>query len=189
MKRAVILHAMDQTSKGHWYPWLKQELERRGYEVWMPDLPNTDRPDAAEATRFLLSNASWDFQDNLVIGHSSGAVEALFLLQALPPATIVRGAVLISSFDHPVKGMEAQHDRLFPASLNFAKIRQHAQQFLFVHGDDDPWCPQDGAEYLAKQVGSTVVLVPGGKHFSTSLDPAYSKFPQLIKILEERHLL
>lgn len=189
MKRAVILHAMDQTSHGHWYQWLKNTLESKGYEVWAPDLPHTDHPDTAEMTQFLLSNSHWSFADNLVIGHSSGAVEILYLLQALPVDMTVATAVMIGSFDHMVEGMEAQHDRMFTQPLNFQKIKTAAQKMLFIQGDDDPWCPVEGAQNLARQSDGELIIVPGGKHFSTSLDPAYTKFPKLIEILEEKNLL
>ncbi len=189
MKRAVILHAMEQTGKGHWYPWLKAQLEMRGYEVWVPDLPNADHPDTVEMTRFLLSNTHWNFQDNLIIGHSSGSVELLYLLQALPEDTTVQTAVMVSAFDHVLPGMEAQHDRMFTTPLNLNKVKERAGLLLFVHGDDDPWCPIDDARDLCRQVEGDFIVVPGGKHFSTSLDPAYTSFPKLLEILEEKQRL
>jgi predicted alpha/beta hydrolase family esterase len=184
MKRAVILHAMDQTSQGHWYPWLKSELEKRGYQVWVPDLPHTSKPDTREMTAYLMGNKDWDFTDNLIIGHSSGSVELLYLLQALQVK--VKTAVMVSSFDKMVPGMEDQHALVFQDPFNFRKIASSAEKLLFVHGDDDPWCPVSGAENLAKEPNSELILIPGGKHFSTSLDPAYTEFPKLVSILEER---
>ncbi len=186
MKRAVILHAMEQNSQGHWYPWLKSQLETRGYEVWVPDLPHAEHPDTSEMTQFLLSNNIWSFQDNLIIGHSSGSVEVLYLLQALPVDVTVKTAVIVSPFDHPLPGMEQQHDRIFLTPLDLNRVQTRTEKFIFVHGDDDPWCPLDGAASLARQTDGELVVVPGGKHFSTSLDPAYTTFPKLLEILDER---
>jgi predicted alpha/beta hydrolase family esterase len=188
-KRAVILHAMEQNNQGHWYPWLKSELEKRGYAVWVPNLPHTDHPDTAEMTTFLLGNTDWDFTDNLVIGHSSGAVEVLYLLQALPPGKRVKTAVVASSFEKPVASMETQHDRMFTKPFDFPKIKQSVEMILFVHGDDDPWCPLDGARHLAAETGGELITVPGGKHLSTSLDPRFTEFPEVLELLEERHRL
>ena len=188
MKKAVILHAMEQNSKGHWYPWLKKELESTGYEVWVPDLPNANHPNTEEMTEFLVASG-WDFKDNLVIGHSSGAVEVLYLLQAIPLAEKIKTAVAVSSFDRPVTGMETQHDKMFVGDLAFENIKTKSEKILFLHGSDDPWCPVEQAQYLAKQTSGELVLVEGGGHFSTSLDPKYTEFPELIKILEDRQLL
>ena len=189
MKKAVILHAMEQNSRGHWYSWLKIKLEELGYKVWVPDLPHSDHPDTIEMTEFLLSNSEWDYSDNLVIGHSSGSVEVLYLLQALNDVTKVKTAVLVSSFDHMVKGMESQHDKVFIKEFDFEKIKTKAESFIFVHGSDDPWCPIEGAKNLADKTGGELVLVPNGGHFSTSLDLRYRQFPELIDILSKRNLL
>jgi len=193
VKQAVILHAMGQTSKGHWYPWLEKELEQRGYEVWAPDMPSPDMPNARQTTEALLmmlANKDWDIDENVVfIGHSWGAVQVLHLLQNLPPNTKVNAAVLISAFDHPAIGMEKEHAGLFQEPYDFATIKQRAKQFVFLHGSDDPWVPLEGSKNLAAQTGGTLEIVLGGQHFSTSLDPTYKEFPKLIEILEAQNIL
>src|SRR3989344_795606 len=185
IKKVVILHAMGQTSKGHWYPWLKAELEKRGYTVWVPDMPSPNMPNARQATDFLLSNKNWDFTGNVLIGHSWGAVQVLHLLQNLPEGQQVQSAVLVSSFDHPTPGMEIQHKGLFAEKFDFKKIKEHARQFLFVHSSNDPYVPLDsgGVETLANRTAGNLVIVPDGQHFSSSLDPAYTQFPALLDIL------
>lgn len=192
MKRAVILHSMNEkTSQGHWYPWLKEELESRGYEVWLPDMPSPDLPSARETTDFLRANQNWDFADNLIIGHSWGAVQILHLLQNLPAGTRVRAAVPVSVYSH-VLAEEPDWEQLkglFEEPFDFPKISAAADTFLFVHGDDDPWCDPKQAEYLAQQIGGELVFIKGGKHFSTSLDPAYTEFPALLELLGQRKLL
>lgn len=189
MKRAVILHAMEQNSQGHWYPWLKLQLETRGYQVWTPNLPNPDFPNTQQTTEFLLANKDWDFSDNIIIGHSSGAVEVLYLLQSLPKNIKVKEAVIISSFDRPVPGMEGQHKDVFTEPLDFEEIKASANRFTFIHGADDPWCPVEGARNLVEATGGELILVENGGHFSTSLDSKYTEFPELINILEERNIL
>lgn len=46
-KQALILQGWYQKPNSNWYPWLKKELEKRGYKVFLPDLPtmHTDLPD------------------------------------------------------------------------------------------------------------------------------------------------
>lgn len=187
-KRVVILHSMEQTSKGHWYPWLKSELEKRGYKVWVPDLPNTAYPSVVEAKQLLLSSG-WDFQDSLVIGHSSGTLQLLYLLQNLPKDVKVNSAVLVSTFDHPLPGMEAQHEKLFTEEYQSEEIKKHVKNLIFLHAEDDPWCPLSGPQNWRKKLGGELVVLEEGGHFSTSLDPRFTEFPELVSILEERKLI
>lgn len=188
MKNALILHAMEQNSQGHWYPWLKKYLEDKGYKVWVPDLPNTNLPNNEAAKEMLLSG-DFEFNGSLIIGHSSGAMQALYLLQNLPEGNKVEAAVIVSSFDHPLSGMEAGHAGLFEKPYDFVKIKQNANKIIFVHSDNDPWCPLEGASNLSQQANAELVIVPGGGHFSTSLDLKYKEFPELVELLEKRSVI
>lgn len=192
MKRAVILHAMtEKTASGHWYPWLKRELENRGYNVWLPEMPSPNLPNAQETTNFLLSNKGWDFNGNLIIGHSWGAVQILHLLQNLSEGVRVKTAVPVSVYSQVLADEPdwEQLKGLFEEPFEFDRIKVAAQKFLFVHGDDDPWCDPKQAEYLAGAVDGELVFIKGGKHFSTSLDPTYTEFPALLELLENRNLV
>lgn len=192
MKRAVILHCFEGTSRSHWYPWLKKELEKRGYEVWAPDMPHNHRPNARETTDFLLANKDWDFNDNLLIGLSWGAVQAMHLLQHLPETQSVDTAVLASAFTSELPEMfdwSRPLHGLFEEPFDYAAIKAKARKFLFVHGSNDPWCDPNRAQWLARQLAGEYVDVPDGQHFSTSLDPTFVEFPQLLKLLEIRRIL
>lgn len=82
MKQALILHGTDATPQSNWFIWLKGKLEKDGYKVWLPQLPNSDTPNTKVYTDFLLSEPDFTFDDEtIIIGHSSGAVEVLHLLQ------------------------------------------------------------------------------------------------------------
>ena len=190
MKKAVLLHGTNATPQSNWFSWLKTQLENIGYEVWSPQLPDADQPNAKKYTDFLLGS-DWDFNDNLIIGHSSGAVEILHLLQHLPTSVKAKTAVLAGAFtavlaDDP----DWQQLRgLFEEPFDLELIKTKASKFIFVHGDNDPWCDPEQAELLSRELGAEYVPVNGGQHFSTGLDPSYEKFPKLIEILEARQLL
>ena len=44
-KRVFIVHGWDFNPKMNWYPWLKKELERKGFDVMVPEMPNTSEPE------------------------------------------------------------------------------------------------------------------------------------------------
>lgn len=188
MKKAVILHGTDGTPAENWFPWLKNELEARGYEVWVPLLPNNHTPNREVYNDFLLSG-KWDFTDNLIIGHSSGAVSILNLLMDERCPHINTG-VLAGAWSHME---ETDLDReqfkdLFPLDgFDFDLIKQKTDRLLFLHGEDDPLCPLDQAKWLASQAASDIITLPKGGHLSQSF--GFTELPQLIEALERRRWL
>ena len=192
-KTTLILHGTDATPKSNWFPWLKSELEKDGYLVWAAALPNAGKPNMELYTKVLLSTKydlgscpmGWDYnEDTLIVGHSSGAVAILGLLQALPLGKTVGTCVLVGSFKNDL-GWESLTE-LFEKPFNFELIKAKARKFIFVHSDDDPYCPLEHAEYLSGQVGGELIVLPGQGHFSAESDPDYKEFPKLLDIIHEQ---
>jgi predicted alpha/beta hydrolase family esterase len=179
--KAVILHGTSSTPQNNWFQRLKYELEKLGHEVWVPQLPEADLPDIGRYNKFLFESG-WDFNNNLIIGHSSGAVEVIGLLQALPENLSINTGILVGVFQkdlgrEDLKGMDVTFD--------FEKIRSKAKQFIVVHSDNDPYCPLDGAKWITQQLNAEFKLFPGYQHFGVSQDPKFKEFPELLEIIRE----
>ena len=170
-------------------PWLKTELKGRGYDVWVPELPGNETPNRQIYNDFLFSKG-WDFANNLVVGHSSGAVAVMNLLQdeRCPP---IKTAVLVSVWANTAKanlnhgGLTRERFKdLFPQDgLNLGMIKSKANHLLFIHSDNDPYCPLEQAEWLAKQTSSQIIVVSGGDHLNYKA--GFSELPQLTKTLDK----
>ena len=44
MKNVIILHGTGGAPDHYWFPWLKSELDKKGYKVSVPQLPNYSCP-------------------------------------------------------------------------------------------------------------------------------------------------
>jgi len=184
MKKALLLHSTDGNAQSNWLPWLKTELEQVGWSVWVPDLPGAHEPNIKRYNTYLLEHQPWAFDgDTVIVGHSSGAMAALGLLQILPDDTKVKQTILIGSFKDDLGWPNLSG--LFEEPYDFARIKRHARDFLFIHSDDDPYCPLDHARYLSQQLDAPLKVVSGQKHFSAETDPKYTTFPLLKQLLLE----
>lgn len=185
MKNVLILHGTANNSQGNWFPWLKRELEKRGYRVWSPDLPEADKPNIKNYNNYILSNSKWKFNEkSVLIGHSSGAVAILGLLQHLPKNITVDTCILVSSFKDNL-GLKNLNG-LFEKPFNFKKIKKHAKHFIFIHSDNDPYCPLSHAKYLARKTGGKLIIKKGQGHFNLEKSKQYKRFPLLLKLLEKK---
>lgn len=184
MKRAVVLHATDRKPDEIWLPWLKVQLEARGYEVWAPELPGNHTPNYQAYNDFLFSQ-DWDVADNIVIGHSSGAVSVLNLLMDERCPKIKLG-VMVSAW---AGGMpnghfdEGQFDHMFHEDgFDFARIKANADNLAFLHSDDDPYCPLEQAEYLAAELDAPLKVMHNAGHISGDM----KELPELWEMIEEK---
>lgn len=183
MKTAIILHGTQSSSSGGWLQWLKAQLEQREFVVWVPDLPNADYPSLVEWTDYILDNCPFEINQNTtLIGHSSGAVAVLVLAQDFTHKInqiISVGVYKDLEYLHDVVNFHA-NDRIFDIPFNFDKIKQNCNNIVFIHSDDDPYCPLSHAEFLSKKTLGKLVVMPGQGHFNLDKSPEYNKFPALL---------
>lgn len=186
MKNTLILHGtdFDKDQKQHlnsWFPWLKKELEKKDYKVWLPELPEAWRPDLERYWNFLKS---FDFnEETVLVGHSSGGAAVFGLLHKLPPDRKVELAISVAGFYHN----EGWHcEGLFSEKFDWDKIKKQAKKIYIIASDNDPYIKPEQTEYLAKHSGVKPLIFPGAKHFSTgSYGEKFRQFPELLKIIGE----
>ncbi len=183
MKNVLILHGTSSNSYGNWFPWLKTELEKKRYKVWAPDLPKADTPNIKRYNKYILSNKDWELdKDSILVGHSSGAVAILGLLQNLDESVKVDTCILVGSFKDNL-GWDCL-DGLFEEEFDFEKIKKRAKKFIFIHSDNDPYCPLDHAEYLAEKLDGELIVKKGQKHFSVgTFGETYREFPLVLELI------
>lgn len=180
MKNALILHGTNGDPEGNWFPWLKTELENRGYNVWAPELPGADAPNVKRYNDFIFSSG-WEFnEESLLIGHSSGSVAIYGVLSKLPEGVQVRQAILVGTFKDDLGWPNLKG--LFEEPFDYTKIKTKAKKFSLLHSDNDPHCPLEGAQLLARALGGELTIVPGAEHFSISAGG--ERFRQLPIILD-----
>lgn len=185
MKNALILHGTSSNSKGNWFPWAEQELIKRGWKVWVPDLPQADRPNTKRYNNFIFKNSKWEYtEESVLIGHSSGAVAILGLLQFLPDDVVVDTCIFVGSFKDKL-GWDAL-DGLFEEPFDFEKIKKHAQRFVFIHSNNDPYCPLEHARYLTEKLNGELIIKKGQGHFNLEISLKYKQFPLILEILGEK---
>lgn len=178
MKNAAIFHGTSSGPHANWFDWLKSLLEQNGYEdIWVPQLPGTDSPDMSRYKDFIFESGFEFNKDTLLVGHSSGAVTVLSVLEALPEGQQVDTAVMVGVYRPEIKHFSS------PEMINLEKLKNKAKRFVFLHSDNDPYCPIDHAEYFAKELGGELVVVPGQDHFSVSVNPKHTNLPKLTEIL------
>lgn len=186
MKTAIILHGTFGSPDGNWFRWLKKELEQRGLTVWLPQLPQAEKPSLRKWQLFIKEQCPFPInEETLIIGHSSGSILALVLAQSNMEKI---GAIVGVSVFHDNSLQWEPNDQLFDVQFDWTAIRQGVNKLIFAHSDNDPYVPLDQAKYVAINTGAEMIVIPGEGHFNLERSDEYKQFPKLLEILEQRAL-
>ncbi len=179
MKNAIILHGTGDSPEKYWFPWLKKELEARGYEVWLPALPNPEYPNLADWLPFILEHGKFT-DETVIIGHSAGAQIILSVLENLPGK--IRKAILVSGYAKALrKYPEHKKDS---GEYGWDEIKGKADEFIFINSDNDPWgCDNEQGKIMQERLGGRLIVRHDGHMGSTTYNQPYKEFPLLLKLI------
>ena len=182
MKNAIICHGTGSKPESFWFPSIKKFLEKNGYQVWAPQLPEADCPNLNIWLPFILDNGKLD-EETIIIGHSAGSPLILSILENINVR--IDRAILVSGYARP-KGKDKEKELILQDQYDWNKIRKHVNSIIFINSDNDPWgCNHEEGLFMWNNIGGTLILREGEGHMgSDSFNQPYREFPLLEKLLE-----
>src|SRR3989344_4556236 len=173
IKRFVIWHGRASTGEDNFYPDLKNNLEKQGFEVQVPTMPNpTGEPDDKEQADFVQNNCQLDEQ-TVVVGHSFGGIVALRLLER---GIKLHGVVLVAT---PYTGdfIDGKSRPTVTAAakkgFDFVLIKKNVDYIKILSDLDDSVVPLSDGELFAKKFDTLLTTVLANKpHFQGTVEPA-----------------
>ena len=181
MATAFIFHGTAGHPQENWFPWLREELEKRGCSVIVPQFP-TPQGQTLENWRSVFERYAADFaQDTILVAHSLGGAFALRVLER--SGVRIRAAFLVATPIGvlPIKNYDG--DRLFIGKpFDWKKIRQRCGKFVVFHSDDDAMVSVGNGVELARNLDAELVRLPHAGHFNAKA--GYLKFDLLLEKME-----
>lgn len=141
MKRIILIHGWSANSHANWLPWLKSELQKRGHEVVVPDMPDTDSPLPEKWVNYLAKIIGTPDQDTYLIGHSMGCQTILKYLETTP--TPIGGALFVAGWFY-LENIEDEDERKFAdlwtnVHIDIHKIKKVLPKSTLIISDNDDW--------------------------------------------------
>lgn len=186
MRRVIILHGWTGHSQENWFPWLKEQLEKKGFAVETPDFPDSYFPKLRQWLKTLKKTIGIPDKYLILIGHSLGAVTVLRYLETLPQKKKIKAAILVAGFVTPEVKVDSKELIDFLTSpWDWSKIRRRAKYFFVINSDNDPYIPLSEAHLLAKNLHQKLILLKNQGHFNIKSNPKYKRFPFLLKLFDK----
>ena len=151
--------------KSAWAVWLKNEIDKLGFETVFETMPD---PEKARAEYWLphMKDVLQIGTDDVIIGYSSGAVAAMRYGEQHD----IRGSILISPSYTDLGDELEKESGYFDEPWDWRVIKSHQKKMLVVWGDDDPYIPQREFAYIVLQLGADKIKIPMGRHFQEKQD-------------------
>lgn len=172
------MHGWDGSPEHGWFPWLRRELESRGFEVHAPLLPDTGSPRIHAWVPKLAEVVGAADDNTYFIGHSMGCQAIARYLETLPEDTKVGGAIFVAGFFKRLTGLEDEAGveetvaHWLTAPLNLARVKARVPRSIAIFSDNDPYVPLDNQDDFRDALGSEIIIEHGKGHFSGSSDGA-----------------
>lgn len=181
MTTVIMIHGWGGWPEEGWRPWLKAELEQRGYEVQIPAMPDTEHPRLEAWVEELERVIGEADAPTILVGHSLGCITILRYLEHLSQGRIA-GAVLVAGF---FENLSEEYEEIFPFTdhpLDWEMIRKNCARFSVIHAPDDDVVDIAFAKRLAEKLAAPLTLDPGKGHFSG--DDGVLEAPSILEAIE-----
>ena len=173
-KRVFIVHGWDGYPEEGIFPWLKQELEKRGFAVFNPAMPEPLNPQIDVWVSFIKKQVGTPNKNTILFGHSIGAQTILRYLESLSENEMVGGAVFLAGWVHLTnEAYETEEDSKIAkpwleTPLSWGKIKSRAGKFVGIFSDNDRLVPITDAKVFKEKLGAKIVVEHNKGHFSGS---------------------
>ena len=173
-KRVFLIHGWDGYPEEGCFPWLKKELENRGFAVYNPAMPESLKPKIDVWVSFLKKQIGAPDEDTILLGHSIGAQTILRYLETLNDNEKIGGAVFLAGWLNLTdEAYETEEDSQIAkpwleTPLNWDKIKSRANKFVAIFSDNDKLVPFSDSEIFKEKLNAKIIIEHQKRHFSGS---------------------
>lgn len=171
MPYAYIIHRWDATPEDDWYRLLSIGLQERGYEVVIPEMPDTASPVIESWVRHLSEIVGeTDLTEAIFIGHSIGCQTIMRYFETLPEGRKVGAAFFVAGWLH-LENLEDQETEAIAhpwltTSIDFEKVRATCEKFVALFSTNDPYVPLSDADLFKKYLNAEIIIKENAGHFT-----------------------
>ena len=188
MQRVFIIHGWEGNPEKDWMPWAKEELTKKGYQVIVPDMPDSANPRVETWIQKIKEVVGTPQPTDILVGHSIGCQAILRYMETMPEGTRFGKIIFIAPWvTLTEEATPSDEDKLLMKSwtedpVDYAMIRGMAGVWTAVFSDDDPWVKyDDNYKIFEEELGAKIILKTGLGHFSA--EDGVGPIPFLLELI------
>lgn len=167
-KRVFIIHGWDGSPENCWFPWLKNELEKKDFVVRVPLMPHPENPTIEDWVAHLSRIVGEPDKNTYFVGHSIGCQTILRYIEKI--SRPVGGVVCVAGFFRLLHLVTDEEKKIakpwLETPLDYDKIKRRARKIVAIFSDDDPDVDLGDKKLFEKHLGAKTVVEHRKGHFS-----------------------
>jgi predicted alpha/beta hydrolase family esterase len=170
VKKIYIVHGWGATPKEPMLVWLKNELEKNGFKVVFPEMPNTEEPEINAWVNKLKQIVGDLNEDTYFFGHSIGCQTILRYLEKQPSDVKVGGIVFLAPWFHlqgieDEEGVEEIAKPWLETPIDLNRVKSHTDKIVAIFSDDDPYVPVSETNIFKERLNAKTIVEHKKGHF------------------------
>ncbi|MFH1938328.1 MAG: alpha/beta hydrolase [Patescibacteria group bacterium] len=184
-KRIIIIHGWEGSPKREWFPWIRKELEKRDFNIIIPEMPNPEEPRIKEWVNHISSIVEDSDENTYFIGHSIGCQAILRYLESLDNKKI-GGIIFVAGF-FKLTNLETEEEEeianpWLETPIDFNKVKKATNNITAIFSDNDSFVPLEvNKKIFEEKLEAKIIIEQNKGHFNE--DSGIFEIPVVLKIL------
>jgi len=179
MKVMIIPGNGNSDISGEWFPYIKKELEKFGFEVIAKNMPDPDLARKEYWLPFIEENLEGE-DDSILIGHSSGAVAILRYLENHK----LKGAIIVGGYYSHLGDDKEKASGYFDSDWQWNRIKENAEWIVIYASRDDPYIPIEQPRFIRDNTNAEYHEFKDEGHMGA--DRKKKEFPEIITLIKKK---
>lgn len=179
MSNYIVLHGSFGSKDGNWFPWLKKELENKGYMVDVPQMPIGVGNQNYENWSNVLDKLNIN-ENTTIVAHS---IAPIFVCKYLINNKLkVKKLIFVCGFNNYL-GIDPDFDAVNKPMFidNLEDIKNYCNDIICFYSDNDPYVKFDVEKSFADSITDKQFIVKNGGHINA--ESGYTKFEEILKFV------
>ena len=186
MKRIFIIHRWGGTPNSDWYQWVLNELQIKGYQVFIPIMPETDKPDINKWVSKLSEIIGTPDDDICLIGHSIGSQTIMRYLMTLSENTKINKIVFVAGW-LKLDGLAEEGEEIINIArpwletpINFNRVKNICPKIQVLLSSNEPFgYVEENKKIFEEKLNAKVTILKNKGHFTE--DDSVKELSEILK--------
>ena len=183
MNNYLLIHGSFGSPFVNWFPYLRNEIEKKGLVVYTPDFPTGvgyQNYNNWEKVLECYLDCGLINENTIIYAHSIGPI---FVCKFLVKHKIkVKKLVFVCGFNNYL-GINEEYDNVNKTMYfdDLEEVKELAEEIVCFYSKNDPYVKYDTEKKFANTIATKEIIIDNGGHLNS--ESGYTEFKELLEFI------